>query len=202
MTSRHIENHQENRDEKRYRTNLRACSVVSENDSFSVDVNGTVTDTRLNSAPDGYSPSGTCTNAEQIVPDISSVQTMPCATELMPTGGGEYSYNPTYWNDEANVYRSNCYGYALNLIATNTSDPYAGWLFQPGYKAGEKYTSFTKTAKNFNCSIYKPYSRTINESKYNAVSHDQQWVYKRVWHIAYLYFFQHLHLDEIQKYNQ
>lgn len=25
---------------------------------------------------------------------------------------------------------------------------------------------------------------------------------KRVWHIAYLYFFQHLHLDEIQKYNQ
>lgn len=26
--------------------------------------------------------------------------------------------------------------------------------------------------KNFNCSIYKPYSRTINESKYNAVSHD------------------------------
>ena len=92
-------------------------SVVSENDSFSVDVNGTVTDTRLNSAPDGYSPSGTRTNAEQIVPDISSVQTMPCATELMPTGGGEYSYNPTYWNDEANVYRSNCYGYALNLIA-------------------------------------------------------------------------------------
>ena len=71
---------------------------------------------------------------------------MPCATELMPTGGGEYSYNPTYWNDEANVYRSNCYGYALNLIATNTSDPYAGWLFQPGYKAGEEYTSFTKTA--------------------------------------------------------
>ena len=121
-------------------------SVVSENDSFSVDVNGTVTDTRLNSAPDGYSPSGTRTNAEQIVPDISSVQTMPCATELMPTGGGEYSYNPTYWNDEANVYRSNCYGYALNLIATNTSDPYAGWLLQPGYKAGEEYTSFTKTA--------------------------------------------------------
>lgn len=39
----------------------------------------------------------------------------------MSTGGGEYPYNPSYWNDSANVYRANCYGYVLNRIANNTT---------------------------------------------------------------------------------
>ncbi len=130
-----------------YEAGLNASdSVVSEEAAFTVNVDGTATDIRLNSAPANYTPSTTRANAEQAVPDVPSTQIITRESALMPTGGGEYSYNPTYWNDEDNVYRSNCYGYALNLIATNTSDPYAGWLFQPGYKAGEEYTSLTTSA--------------------------------------------------------
>lgn len=120
--------------------------VVSEDVAFIVNIEGNTTDIRRNSAPANYIPSTSDEIAEQTAPDVSSTQVIPRAVGLMPTGGGEYSYNPTYWNDDANVYRSNCYGYALNLIATNTSDPYAGWLFQPGYKAGKEYTELTEDA--------------------------------------------------------
>ncbi|MNI43709.1 hypothetical protein D3C73_980490 [compost metagenome] len=86
----------------------------------------------------------------------------------MPTGGGEYPYNPTYWNDPANVYRANCYGYMLNRIANDTSNPNAGYLFQPGYKTGNYYTSLTKSAIiSAVVSDMSQLGRTIRSSTYS-----------------------------------
>lgn len=160
-----------------YEAGYNASDSVVFNDSvFAVNVEGNVTDIRLNSAPENYIPSTENENAEQTVPDVPSTQIIPRASALMPTGGGEYSYNPTYWNDDANVYRSNCYGYALNLIATDTSDPYAGWLFQPGYKAGEEYTSLTKDAIIDTVEAdMEVFGRTIRSSSYNETPGENEY---------------------------
>lgn len=123
-------------------------TVASEEDIFSVNVNGTQHDIRLNSAPEGYvAPSTRSSNTEQAASDFTDNldSGILIRANLMPTGGGEYVYNPTYWNDPKIVYRANCYGYVLSLIATDTSDEYAGYLFQPGYKAGKTFTEFTKS---------------------------------------------------------
>lgn len=58
------------------------------------------------------------------------------SSNLMPTGGGEHPYNPDYWNHPNNIFRANCYAYALNIFSDDTNDRHAGYIFEPGYKTG------------------------------------------------------------------
>ncbi|MDD7433901.1 MAG: hypothetical protein SOW48_00900 [Peptoniphilaceae bacterium] len=54
--------------------------------------------------------------------------------KILPIGGYEKDYAPTYWN--RNKLRANCYTYALNYLATTNKASQ-----QPGYASGKKYES-------------------------------------------------------------
>lgn len=58
--------------------------------------------------------------------------------KILPIGGYELKYNPTYWNK--NRKRANCYTYALNYLAGTHNATQ-----QPGYKSGQRFLSMTKT---------------------------------------------------------
>lgn len=123
-------------------------AIINDESTYTHNIDGQSHDIRLNSAPENYLANGQrSTSSDVAVPNTSehSIGIPNVLRALMPTGGDEYSYNPTYWNDPDMVYRANCYGYVLNRIATDTSDPYAGYLFQPGYKTGNLYESLTKS---------------------------------------------------------
>ena len=122
--------------------------IINDESTYTHNIDGQSHDIRLNSAPENYLANGQrSTSSDVAVPNISenNIGIPNVLRALMPTGGDEYPYNPTYWNDSDMVYRANCYGYVLNRIATDTSDPYAGYLFQPGYKTGNLYESLTKS---------------------------------------------------------
>lgn len=59
--------------------------------------------------------------------------------KILPIGGYEKNYNPTYWNN--NRRRANCYTYALNYLATTNRDSQ-----QPGYASGKIYESLSGTS--------------------------------------------------------
>lgn len=116
-------------------------------------IDGKEFDIRRNVAPDNYqvrksieSDKATDQAVNQAAVADSKTTKDKSLLASMPTGGGEYPYNPSYWNDPANVFRANCYGYILNRIANDTSDPLAGYMFQPGYRTGNYYTSLTTSA--------------------------------------------------------
>lgn len=132
-------------------------------------------DIRLNSAPPNFFDSkgertDESVNLNSNSKDFSEIKEKYTTMRGMPTGGGEYPYQPSFWNDPANIYRANCYGYMLNRIASDTSDPYAGYLFQPGYRTGNYYTSLTKTAiiKAVKSDM-ADLGRTIRSSSYSEV---------------------------------
>lgn len=59
--------------------------------------------------------------------------------KILPVGGYEIAYNPTYWNK--NRLRANCYTYALNYLASKNKASQ-----QPGYASGKKYEYMTGTS--------------------------------------------------------
>lgn len=59
--------------------------------------------------------------------------------KILPVGGYEKDYNPTYWN--RNRLRANCYTYALNYLATTNK-----YSQQPGYASGKKFESLSGTS--------------------------------------------------------
>ncbi len=61
--------------------------------------------------------------------------------KILPVGGYEKNYAPTYWNK--NRYRANCYTYALNFFATTNRDSH-----QPGYASGKMITKDTISKTN------------------------------------------------------
>jgi len=148
---------------------------VTANSEFIHKINGKEFDIRRNVAPDNYQARksmGLDKAADQAVGQATAADTKTTKYKSllasMPTGGGEYPYNPTYWNDSANVFRANCYGYILNRIANDTSDPLAGYMFQPGYRTGNYYTSLTASAIITAVkSDRKDLGRTIRSSSYS-----------------------------------
>lgn len=150
-------------------------SEVTTNSEFIHKINGKEFDIRRNVAPDNYQARksiGLDKAADQAAGQATAADTKTTKYKSllasMPTGGGEYPYNPTYWNDSANVFRANCYGYILNRIANDTSDPLAGYMFQPGYRTGNYYTSLTASAIITAVkSDMKDLGRTIRSSSYS-----------------------------------
>lgn len=152
---------------------------VTDNSEFIHKINGKEFDIRRNVAPDNYQARKSIgldkaadQAADQAVGQATAADTKTTKYKSllasMPTGGGEYPYNPTYWNDSANVFRANCYGYILNRIANDTSDPLAGYMFQPGYRTGNYYTSLTASAIITAVkSDMKDLGRTIRSSSYS-----------------------------------
>lgn len=61
--------------------------------------------------------------------------------KILPVGGYEKDYAPTYWNN--NKLRANCYTYALNYLATTNRDSQ-----QPGYASGKMITRETISKTN------------------------------------------------------
>lgn len=125
-------------------TALAADSNHSDENEFIRNIGGTEIDIRKNSVPESYMSGRSAAHSDTAALDSSTTEEKGISNRAsMPTGGGEYSYNPSYWNDAANINRANCYGYVLNRIATDTTDPLAGYMFQPGYKTGNYYESLT-----------------------------------------------------------
>lgn len=81
---------------------------------------------------------------EDLISDTKQEQSNFSTRSSMPTGGGEYDYIPSYWNSSNIIYRSNCYGYMWNRISYD--EPPYGYVFQPGYRTGDYYTSLTVSA--------------------------------------------------------
>lgn len=129
--------------------NALAESEIAKASDFIYKVDGKQFDIRKNVAPD-HLQFRKSIDSDQAVDHFSMEQSKTTKDKIslfsMSTGGGEYPYNPSYWNDSTNVYRANCYGYILNRIANNTSDHLAGYMFQPGYRTGNYYTSLTPYA--------------------------------------------------------
>ena len=133
-------------------------------------------DIRLNSAPNDFFNNNEIKTDESVELNSNIERDFKTDSEVnaersgMPTGGGEYPYAPSYWNDPANVFRANCYGYVLNRIANDTSNPRAGHMFQPGYRTGEYYKALTKKAiiKAVRSDM-NSLGRTIRSSSYSEV---------------------------------
>jgi hypothetical protein len=78
----------------------------------------------------------------------------------LPTGGGEYPYNPSYWNDASRIDRANCYAYALNVLVSQ--GPYK---LQPGDISGKSiqltessiYTAMVADMQKLGRTIRKSY---------------------------------------------
>ena len=121
-------------------------------DKYVQEYKGVKYDIRMNSAPKGFLNSIDLKTDESVELNTNDEKDLITNNEVnmmrsgMPTGGGEYSYRPSYWNDPQNIYRANCYGYVLNRISSNKSDPHAGYIFQPGYRKGKLYTAYTQRA--------------------------------------------------------
>lgn len=148
---------------------------VDDESKYIREINGEKYDIRRNSAPDSFKSSKSAKRASSTeAASSSTVFTEEKGSSLfraaMPTGGGEYPYNPSYWNDEANVYRANCYGYMLNRIATDTSDPSAGYIFQPGFVNGDQPSSLTGSKIIAAVkSDMESWGRSIRSSSYSEV---------------------------------
>lgn len=133
-------------------------------------------DIRMNSAPDNFFNSNEIKTDESVElnssveRDFKSNDEVNAMRSSMPTGGGEYPYNPSYWNHPDNIYRANCYGYILNRIASDTSNSSAGHMFQPGYRTGKYYKALTKDAiiKAVKSDM-ESLGRTIRSSSYSEV---------------------------------
>lgn len=66
--------------------------------------------------------------------------------ELSPLSGSELEYNPSKWNDNANIRNShNCYSYSLGKIVNGLRSK-----AQPGYASG-----FNHVSSDFNCNSFK-----------------------------------------------
>lgn len=148
-----------------------AESNNTDENRFVQNIGGTEIDIRRNSVPESYMRGRSIGSDDAAAINSTTAEAKGVtARASMPTGGGEYPYNPTYWNDAANVYRANCYGYVLNRIATDTKDPKAGYLFQPGYKTGNYYKSLTTNAIITAVkSDMAELGRTIRSSSYNEI---------------------------------
>lgn len=132
-------------------------------------INGVEVDIRKNVAPDNFNNSRSIRSDEAAPTDSKNTLLKDKQMRAsMPTGGGEYAYDPSYWNDAANVYRANCYGYILNRVATDTSDQLAGYMCQPGYRTGNYYTQLSTSAIiDAVKSDMKDLGRTIRSSSYS-----------------------------------
>lgn len=85
---------------------------------------------------------------------------------LMPVGGGEPVYNPSYWNDSSRIRKANCYAYSMDVICT------VDMKLQPGWLAGQQFTSLTGPAIISAAQADGPYlgnGRSIATTTANAV---------------------------------
>lgn len=76
-------------------------------------------------------------------------------SKILPVGGYEIKYNPTYWNN--NRLRANCYTYALNYLATTNRDSQ-----QPGFASGKPITLSTISKENIINAVKKDISYLSN----------------------------------------
>lgn len=133
-------------------------------------IDGTEIDIRKSSVPEGFRLGRSISSDDSAAAGFSTAEEKEgiAARATMPTGGGEYPYQPSYWNDTANIFRANCYGYALNRISNDTTNPIAGLMFQPGYRTGNVYTEYTTS--NIITAVksdMKDLGRTIRSSTYS-----------------------------------
>lgn len=77
----------------------------------------------------------------------------------LPTGGGEYGYNPTYWNDSSRIDRANCYAYALSVLVK--TGPYK---LQPGDISGKTISLSESSIYTAMKADVKKLDRTIRRS--------------------------------------
>jgi hypothetical protein len=61
------------------------------------------------------------------------------ASNLLPTGGSEWDWNPSAWTDEDGVHHSNCYFYAVMKRSSTTSDIST---MQPGYDSDDPLDTY------------------------------------------------------------
>lgn len=86
---------------------------------------------------------------------------------LLPTSGGEPVYNPSYWNSSENIYKANCYAYAMDVVY------FEGQKLQPGELAGDEYKELTASDLISSAKKDGPYlgnGRTLVESNANSTS--------------------------------
>lgn len=135
---------------------------------FIHNIDGVEFDIRKSKTPDNYESDRSIKSTEAATTDFSSVLKKDISPRIsMPTGGGEYPYIPSYWNDTANIRRTNCYGYMLNRIAHDKNDPLAGYIFQPGFVNGTKPALNTADIINAVESDMSAWDRTIRSSSYS-----------------------------------
>lgn len=133
-------------------------------------INGEEYDISRNAAPDSYQWNADSAANDAAAPTGSdTIGTRSVAPDTMPTGGGEYPYDPDWWNDPDNIYRANCYGYILNRVSTDYDDDYAGYLFQPGYKTGDTFEFTCTDIIDKVTSDLAELGRTIRSSTYSEV---------------------------------
>lgn len=78
-----------------------------------------------------------------ILASIMILSSTILATTLLPTGGSEYAYSPSSWNDTATL-RSNCYQYAV-LKMSSVDEKFK---IQPGFISGDPLDIYTPVTKS------------------------------------------------------
>lgn len=87
--------------------------------------------------------------------------------KILPIGGYEIKYNPTYWN--TNRLRANCYTYALNYLATTNM-----MTQQPGYASGKAITKTTMTKTNIVNAAIKDVNYLSNVKGFRAAGENEK----------------------------